>query len=69
MKTLDEFMSELGWNTTELARQAGIDYRTAKKAVDGDAISHRAARDIASAIARATDENITVGSIRGLVIR
>lgn len=69
MKTLEEYCNQLGWNTSNLASQAGINYRTAKKALEGDIISSRSAQDIAKALTRAMGNTINVGDIRGLVIK
>lgn len=69
MKTLQEYCNLLGWNVSELARQSGIDYNTAKKAFDGKAVRSRAAQAIAEAISEAIGEKIFPGQIGGLVIR
>jgi plasmid maintenance system antidote protein VapI len=69
LKTLEEYLRELGWSTTYLARMAGINYRSAKRAVDGEEIFARTARDIALALSEATGQQIKVNDIRGLVIR
>jgi hypothetical protein len=68
VKTLQEFLSQLGWSVTDLARWADINYRTAKKAVDGDVITYKSARAIAKALSEATGKNIGPGDIRGLVV-
>lgn len=69
LKTLGEYCSELGWDISELARKAGINWRTAQRALDGDVVNIRSARDIARAISEAKGETINVPDIRGLMIR
>jgi hypothetical protein len=65
-KTLPDYMTILGWGITELARQARIDYKTARRAYYGETIRGRAARDIAQAITYALGEQVNVGDIEGL---
>jgi plasmid maintenance system antidote protein VapI len=67
-KTLDEWLAPLGWDAGKLAREADISYNTARKAIDGDAVTARTARAIAAAIGEATGQIVNVGDIRGLVI-
>ncbi len=64
--TLQEYCDQLGWPVAELARRAGIDWRTADRAVKGEPISARAARDIAQALSAATGHRVNVGDIVGL---
>lgn len=64
--TLEHHCRNLGWDAAELARRAGINARTARKALEGEAISARVARDIAAALSAALGRTITVGSIDGL---
>ena len=66
---LTDWMKRLGWTTTDLSREARINPRSAKKAVDGEPISARVARDIAEAISRASGEKQTVGEIDGLNVQ
>ena len=66
--SLKEYCDQLGWPVAELARQAGIDWRTADKALKGEGISARAARDIAEALSGAIGKQINVGEIQGLKI-
>ena len=68
MKTLNEWLAQLGWSISDLSRQADINFRTAKRAVEGDEIAHKSARAIAAALSQATGKVIQVGDIRGLVI-
>ena len=64
--TLDDYCKQLGWDTTELSRQARISYNTAKKALDGGSIQPGVARAIAQALREALGQNINVGDIKGL---
>jgi lambda repressor-like predicted transcriptional regulator len=64
--TLSEYLKHLGWSVATLGREAGIDYRTATKAFNGEKISSNAARDIASALSEAMGRTIQPGEIRGL---
>jgi hypothetical protein len=64
--SLNDLCKQLGWNAAELARQAGIDWRTASKALAGENISARAARDIAEALSAALGKRLNVGDIVGL---
>lgn len=66
MPTLNEYCRRLGWNPTELSRQAGIDYKTARKAIDGEAIRPGPARAIANALSQALGQRVNVGDINGL---
>jgi transcriptional regulator with XRE-family HTH domain len=64
--TLDEYRRELGWSISELARQAGIDFNTANKALSGDSVSGRTAVAIAKAISRGMGQKIRYQDIQGL---
>lgn len=64
--TLENHCRNLGWDAAELARRAGINARTARKALDGDPVAARVARAIAQALTEALGRIVTVGSIDGL---
>lgn len=66
--TLQEYLRYLGWNISTLARQAGINDRTASKAVNGQSISPRAAQAIASALSDALGRTVYVGDIHDLKV-
>lgn len=68
MATLADYCHQLGWDTTELSRQARINYRTARKALDGESIQPGVARAIAQALSEALGRMIYVGEL-GLNIR
>ena len=64
--TLSQHCRNLGWDAAELARRAGINARTARKALDGDPVTARVARAIAQALTEALGRIVTVGNIDGL---
>ncbi len=66
---LTDWMKQLGWTITDLSREAKINPRSAKKAVDGEPVSARVARDIAEAVSRASGEKLTVGEIEELNVQ
>lgn len=68
MRTLYEWMEYLGWSQQDLAREAGINPATAGKAVNGESVSPRVAREIAAAISRASGTSVHPGDLKGLVI-
>ncbi len=53
----------------ELSRQAKINRRTARKALNGEVIAALKARQIAAAISSATGTTVNVGNIEGMVYR
>lgn len=63
MQTVKELCAYVGWGITDLARQAGISYDTAKKAYDGEMVSNRVRRAICSAFSAAMGRQIQVGDI------
>jgi hypothetical protein len=67
--TLADYCRQLGWDASTLARQANINYRTAKKALDGEAITSRSAREIAEALSKAFGMPVYVGDIQGLSVQ
>jgi hypothetical protein len=67
MASVYEHCAALGWTKTDLARQSGLDFRTAKKAFDGKAVSSKPARAIAKALSKSLKVRLAVGSIDGLV--
>jgi hypothetical protein len=67
--TLSDYCHQLGWDATELSRQARINDRTARKALHGEAITGRVAREIAEALSKALGKHLTAGSIDGLNIK
>jgi len=62
-------MQQLGWDMAELQRQANINYRTARRALDGEEVTARVARDIARALSEALGTTVHPGAIRGLKFR
>lgn len=66
--TLEEYRRRLGWSVSELARQSGIDYNTAKKALDSKPITPKTARAIAEALARGLGEPVQIADINSLSV-
>lgn len=66
--TLQGYCGYLGWDAAELSRKSGIAPRSARKALKGEEISFRVARDIADALSLYTGNRINVGDIQGLNI-
>jgi transcriptional regulator with XRE-family HTH domain len=64
--TLEEYRRALGWSISELARRAGVDFNTAKKALSGGQISVKSAGSIANALSEAMGKRIFVTDIAGL---
>lgn len=64
--TLEDYRRQIGWSRGEMARQAGIDYNTLKRAIDGVSIAPRTAQGLAQAISRALGRTVLVGEINGL---
>jgi len=64
--TLDEYRRELGWSISELARQAGIDFNTANRALSGESISGRTAVSLANAISKGMSRKVRYQDIKEL---
>ncbi len=64
--TLPDYFTYLGWTTVDLARYAGINQATARKAYYGQTVTARVARQIATAISTALGRQVNVGDIIGL---
>lgn len=66
---LNEYCYRLGWDVPKLARAAAIDVRTARKAIDGQAVTPRVARAIAAALTEELKQRVLPGEIEGLLER
>lgn len=66
--TLDEYRRELGWSISELARQAGIDFNTANKALNGESVSGRTAVALAKAISNGIGRKVRYQDIGNLIV-
>lgn len=66
--TLEDFRKECGWSQSELARQAGIDFNTLKRAINGEGISGRTATAIAEALSRGLGRKVRFQEISGLKV-
>jgi transcriptional regulator with XRE-family HTH domain len=64
--TLLAYRESLGWSRAELAREAKLDYQTVTKAENGERITGRSARAIASALSTALGRTISIQEISGL---
>lgn len=60
---LIEHCRKLGWNASELARRAGINLRTAQRAMEGRRINAENARAIAQALSDELGETVYVGDL------
>lgn len=67
--TLSEYLQHLGWNLSDLCRNAHIEMHTARRAVKEGVISARTARKLADCLSKAMGQEIKPGDIRGLTIR
>lgn len=67
--TLADYCRKLGWNASELARRAGVNVRTAQRALDGQRINAENARAIAQALSTELDTTVYVGDLEGLNYR
>jgi transcriptional regulator with XRE-family HTH domain len=66
MATLDEYRKECSWSLSELSRQAGIDFNTVQRAMEGKKISAQTARKLADALSRGLGQTLRVADIEGL---
>lgn len=64
--TLLEYRRKLGWSLSELARRAGLDFNTTKRAENGEPVSSRTAMALARAISEGLNQTILPGDIDGL---
>lgn len=65
--TLEQYRRSFGWSVSALARAAGIDNNTARKALAGrEKISPATAQSIAQAISHASGRTVLVTDIEGL---
>jgi transcriptional regulator with XRE-family HTH domain len=67
--TLREYRESLGWSQAELARRAGLDVQSARRAEDGEQIQGRTANAIAQALSAALGRTIQIRDIDGLNVR
>lgn len=66
--TLEQYRIQCLWSQAELARKAGIDVNTARKALTGGSISPNTANKLAAAISRELGQTIKPQDIEGLNI-
>ena len=65
---LKDYLEYLAWGTRDLARHAGINDRTAAKALRGEVIRPWVAQRIAAAISKAMKKKVLPGGIEDLNI-
>ena len=65
---LRNYIQYLGWGTRDLARHAGVNDRTAAKALRGDVIRPWVAQRIAAALSAALETKVQPGDIEDLNI-
>lgn len=61
--SVEEYCSSLGWNPTDLSREAGIARQTAVKAYNGEEPADRIKRDICRAFSEAFGRTILPGEV------
>ena len=66
---LEAYRRLCGWSKSEMARQAGIDFNTLKRAIDGENVSTQTARSIAQTISRELGRAVHAQDIQGLNVR
>jgi len=64
MQTVRNLCESLAWGVSDLSREAGISYNTARLAYEGDEPSNRVKRAICSALSRALGSDIRPGDIQ-----
>ena len=67
--TIEEYRIQLGWSLAELARRAGIDVSTLKRAIDGQQIYKHTAGAIASALSQGLGQKITYQDLDGINVK
>ena len=68
-QTLEEYRIECGFSQSELARRAGIDFNTLRRALEGETVSATTARKIARAISQELGREVRYNDISGLKVR
>lgn len=68
MATLENLRLECQWSKNELARQAGLDFGTTNKAINGGTISLNTANKLAQALTKRLGRTIRIQDIEGLNI-
>lgn len=65
--SVEEMCSSLGWNITDLSREARINPRTAAKAYNGEEPAQRTKRDICTAFSEAFGREVLISEIAWFV--
>lgn len=64
--TLEEYRQQFAWSVSEMARKAGLDHGTMKRALDGENVSAKTARALANMLSRETGQTVLWNDIQGL---
>lgn len=64
--TIEDYRIQLGWSLAELARRAGIDVNTLKRAINGVPVYKRIVGAIASALSQGLGYTITYKDLDGV---
>jgi len=64
--TLEEYRVQLGLSISEMARKAGLDYGTMKRALEGGSVSAKTARALSQMLSSETGQNVRIPDIQGL---
>ncbi len=67
--TIEEHRIQLGWSLAELARRAGIDVSTIRRAIDGQQIYKHTAGAIAAALSQGLGYKITYQDLDGINVK
>ena len=67
--TIEDYRIQLGWSLAELARRAGIDVSTLRRAMEGQQIYKHTAGAIATALSAGLGYKISYSDLDGLNVR
>jgi transcriptional regulator with XRE-family HTH domain len=67
--TIEDYRIRLGWPLAELARRAGIDVNTLRRAMSGQPIFKHTAGAIASALSQGLGYEITYKDLDGINVK
>jgi transcriptional regulator with XRE-family HTH domain len=67
--TLRDYRGYLGWSAAELARRAGLDAQTVRRAEKGEPTFFHTAGAIATALSKGLGRTVRIEDIEGLNVR
>jgi transcriptional regulator with XRE-family HTH domain len=67
--TLEDYRIECGWSKNEMARQAGMDFNTLNRAMNGETVSIGTADKLARAISSRVGRTVRFQQIEGLSVK